>query len=1311
MTSIAYTARDATCAGSTPPNLWADADRCYPNYWYTNPLGAVNRLDWYNLYAVASQTDQDTTGGDPPVVTSYTYGPPGWHYDNDDVSRSAYPTWDEWRGFATITTETGTTPDPVTKTVGTYYQGLSNDFGAYQALNGGKEGNGVITLTTSRGINVTDDDQNAGEQLETRVFNGVSGSEVTDTEYNVPAYSAQTGAQTVNSALFLFRNAFLTDNGGENGGSQTDVWTDRASGADESVTSSTYDANGNPVGTDAKPWGAPETCTSTSYVTNTTSHLTAPKEVKVTAGSCASPGAVVTDTEYAYDGGAFGGIPTEGLVTGTEQIGAAASGATVVSGKTYDQYGRVRTATDGDQQTTTTAYTPATGAEPTSITVTDPMNLTTTTGYDPARDLPLTVTDPAGGTTTKAYDALGRVTAEWTPGNTTTGSPQVTHSYVVSRTEPAADVTNTQEPIGVYLTTEKLTDSLGREAEIQNETASGGTDITQTSYNSDGWKSFTSGAYYTASAPSATLVTADRSAVANETGYTYDGTGRETGQISLDDGTETWETDTTYGGNYTTVVPPAGGTSQTTFTNGLNQKTAIYQYHAGVPASPSDPPADYDQTAYTYTAAGKLASITDTATNSWTYTYDGLGDETSAHDPDTGTTTSTYDNAGQLVSATDARGKTTSYTYDTDGRKTAQYDTTGGAVETSGDQIAAWTWDTLANGKLTSATAFQGGAQYTKAITGYNTQGLASGTATVIPAAQGNLAGTYTQTYTYAPSGQETSYTDSAADGLPAETVTIGHDNAGDANALTGASNYVDSLSYTNLDQPMQYQMGTSDTPVYVTESYDPQTGNLTERNAQTGTAQTTVDDLHYAYDNVGDVTSEADTASGATDAQCYQYDYLGRLVQAWAQGTTGCAATPSAAVEGGVAPYWESYRYNTIGDLTGITATTPAGAVTTTTDTYPAAGTAQPHAVTGTSVASSTGTTTSTSTYDADGNLTTVTGSTQNQTLSWNDAGQLAQDALTPAGGSAQNTNYLYDADNTLLLTADPGTTTLYLADEQLSLNTNSGVVTGTRSYALDGTTVATRTNASNVAFVVGDQQGTDAIAIDATTLATTRRWYDPYGNSRGIPTAPFPDGRKGFVGGNADPATGMADLGAREYQPTTGAFISPDRILTPYVPQDLNPYAYAKDSPSTYSDPSGLYWVIVHRGSGITPWLGAAALHSRILDWILKNLVFFGIKTPIVSLYIYNPEARIAFTYAIWEWFTPDHKPTPTALLVAKGNIYARANWVAELELNFVFFSLRFKKEGITPAVLVGTCSLVAGVSVDPDKRVIARAILGCI
>ena len=379
-------------------------------------------------------------------------------------------------------------------------------------------------------------------------------------------------------------------------------------------------------------------------------------------------------------------------------------------------------------------------------------------------------------------------------------------------------------------------------------------------------------------------------------------------------------------------------------------------------------------------------------------------------------------------------------------------------------------------------------------------------------------------------------------------------------------------VSYTNLGQPLQYTMGTSVKPVYVTDSWDPQTGWLTEQNTQTGTGQASIDDLHYTYDNYGNVTSEADTpaaAPGAADVQCFQNDYLGRLVQAWSQAGDACASTPSTSIEGGAAPYWNSYSYAVTGNLTGIASTLPTGGVTTMSATYPAAGGVQPHAITTQKVTSSTGTTLSSYSYDKAGHLADVSAPSQDDAFTWNDQGQLAQDAVTPAGGAVQATSYVYDAGGGLLLESDPGAVTLYLADEEFTLK--AGTVTGIRYYSINGALVAARPGQAGIAYLAGNSQGTDSVAIDAATLNVTRRWYDPYGNPIGAIPGSFPAGQKGFVGGTVSAATDLTNLGAREYQPGLGAFISTDAVLKPYDPQDLDPYAYGYGNPSTVSDPSG--------------------------------------------------------------------------------------------------------------------------------------------
>ena len=95
--------------------------------------------------------------------------------------------------------------------------------------------------------------------------------------------------------------------------------------------------------------------------------------------------------------------------------------------------------------------------------------------------------------------------------------------------------------------------------------------------------------------------------------------------------------------------------------------------------------------------------------------------------------------------------------------------------------------------------------------------------------------------------------------------------------------------------------------------------------------------------------------------------------------------------------------------------------------------------------------------------------------------------------------------------------------------------------------------------------------IQIDPITLAIARRRFMPYGEPRGTqPTGWL--GTKGYVDGTNDD-TGLTHLGAREYDPTLGRFISVDPIMDLADPQQWHPYTYTDNNPITFSDPSGLY------------------------------------------------------------------------------------------------------------------------------------------
>src|SRR6185369_6358426 len=82
------------------------------------------------------------------------------------------------------------------------------------------------------------------------------------------------------------------------------------------------------------------------------------------------------------------------------------------------------------------------------------------------------------------------------------------------------------------------------------------------------------------------------------------------------------------------------------------------------------------------------------------------------------------------------------------------------------------------------------------------------------------------------------------------------------------------------------------------------------------------------------------------------------------------------------------------------------------------------------------------------------------------------------------------------------------------------------------------------------------------------THRRLDPFGNPRAAAVA-WPT-LHGFVDGIVD-ATGLIHLGAREYEPATGRFLSDDSVTNYADPLQLGGYGYGSNNPETYSDPDG--------------------------------------------------------------------------------------------------------------------------------------------
>ncbi|AWZ03338.1 MULTISPECIES: ricin-type beta-trefoil lectin domain protein [unclassified Streptomyces] len=181
------------------------------------------------------------------------------------------------------------------------------------------------------------------------------------------------------------------------------------------------------------------------------------------------------------------------------------------------------------------------------------------------------------------------------------------------------------------------------------------------------------------------------------------------------------------------------------------------------------------------------------------------------------------------------------------------------------------------------------------------------------------------------------------------------------------------------------------------------------------------------------------------------------------------------------------------------------------------------------------------------------------------------------PAGqkwtATDQTTSYVYDASGLQLIQRNPGKTIIRLGSDQLTYDTVAKTLTGTRYYPIPGGLTMVREGTTVMSIQLADHHGTGLLSLDSGTLAVSRRASDPFGNPRGPQPAPGVwDGDKGFVGGTQDDKTGLTNLGARQYQPSTGRFITTDPLLVVTDPQQWNGYAYSNNDPVNLSDPSGL-------------------------------------------------------------------------------------------------------------------------------------------
>jgi len=200
--------------------------------------------------------------------------------------------------------------------------------------------------------------------------------------------------------------------------------------------------------------------------------------------------------------------------------------------------------------------------------------------------------------------------------------------------------------------------------------------------------------------------------------------------------------------------------------------------------------------------------------------------------------------------------------------------------------------------------------------------------------------------------------------------------------------------------------------------------------------------------------------------------------------------------------------------------------------------------------------------------------------------------ETLGNVSGSVTN-NYIYDYNNRLVQSVVNGVTENYTYDQnEERLTYAKGTSTTTypsKYYNTDGSTPTKHifANGQVVATVTGTGSAAQAFSVNTDHLTgsnivtdstgNTKEVLDyyPYGSARLDQQSGFNEQRK-FAGHEFDADTALSYQDARYYDPSTGRFTSEDPAFLAVKfnlsdPQSLNAYAYSRNNPVRYIDPTG--------------------------------------------------------------------------------------------------------------------------------------------
>ncbi len=814
----------------------------------------------------------------------------------------------------------------------------------------------------------------------------------------------------------------------------------------------------------------------------------------------------------------------------------------------------------------------------------------TSDNYPQAFGVPATHTDVNGQTTSWTYDSLGHMRLESRPGtngtvtdiqyfycagfNSGSAACPANASFVLQVTPEKKSDGSTNGPV-----TNTYYDSLSRVIRVDIEGYDYGSPAcgnpcwihNDVNYDAYGNVSQTSRPYF-AKTGTAEWIVNDHTVTA--TGYPsgyQDPYGRPW-KVTYPDSYETNYETYAYAG-----LASHGGT-QITFVDGRGKSTITKKNPQGLVSSVTN--ALGKTTSYGYDAVGNLLRVTDpTNSNAITNTYDIRGNKLTSSDPDMGAWSYRYDALGELLGQTDAKGQSSSLSYDPLGRVTE---------EDEPDVTSTWTYDTATHGvgELAQATAASGGTPYYLRTPTYGSDGRPVSTRLTINGTD------YTYNYSWGsddristiqyPSGY-TLYDEPTSD--TADLAQI-YDYAGGApTQLRWTANA--------RDAERRITEETAGNNVTTVRNFDPEGDWISQIRVGVG-GDNSIRQLDYRFDAVGNLTSRTDSIGAYTENACY--DDVNRL-QYYAVGTSG-----GTSCRTGTTGLVKSIAYdNNTGNVTSKSDLATGGG--TGTYTYPAAGSAQPHAV-----SSITGTVNGAVnpnfSYDANGNMVCeYTGSNcigagagvVRETDTW-----MSFNMVKKINEGTTSATFTYDSEHSRIVQHMVNGSTIadttYLFDPvsgAMSEMVASGGGTTWHDYLkADGRLVAERScvgatpcsSGETWMYFARDHLDSVSVITDASggVVAGGQLSFDAWGRQRNVDgsddtacalPASEPTTR-GYTAQETMPSYCLVNLNARVYDPTIGRLMSPDFIVPdPFNGEAFNRYSYVDNRPLSATDPSGHY------------------------------------------------------------------------------------------------------------------------------------------